>query len=179
MITSRTQWKKRIALCALAAILPLSALADGRLPATSMHGRCDGPPSHGDVSMHPHHEMGRPGFFPGMMPHLPFLHRIELSEEQQDKVFELMTANLPTERAKAKLARKALDDLHKLGAVEPFDPAKARELAAAHGQAMGDLLVMRAETEAKIRALLTREQRSKLDAAERSGEGRCAPSKRS
>lgn len=177
--TSSTVWKKRIALCALAVILPLSAVADGRGGAAGVRSRCDAPPFHGNVSMPSHHEMGRPGFIPGMMPQLPFLHRIELSEAQQDKVFELVTANLPVERAKAKLARKALDDLRKLGAVEPFDSVKARELAAAHGQAMGDLLVMRAETEAKIRALLTPEQRRSLDAAERSGEGPCAPPRRS
>ena len=175
MNTSSPLWKKRLVLSALAAILPLSAVADGRHSASSLHGRCDGPPPVGNVAMYPHHEMGRPG----MMPHLPFLHRIELSEAQQDKVFELMTANLPAERAKAKLARKAMDDLRKLGAADAFDPVKARELAAAHSQAMADLLVMWAETEAKVRALLTAEQRSRIDAAERDGGGRCAPSKRS
>ncbi len=179
MNTSSPLWKKRLVLSALAAILPLSAVADGRHSASSLHGRCDGPPPVGNVAIYPHHEMGRPGMHPGMMPHLPFLHRIELSEAQQDKVFELMTANLPAERAKAKLARKAMDDLRKLGAADAFDPVKARELAAAHSQAMADLLVMRAETEAKVRALLTAEQRSRIDAAERDGGGRCAPSKRS
>jgi len=72
-----------------------------------------------------------------------------------------------------------MDDLRKLAAADAFDPVKARELAAAHSQAMADLLVMRAETEAKVRALLTTEQRSRIDAAERDGGGRCAPSKRS
>ena len=118
MNTSSPLWKKRLVLSALAAILPLSAVADGRHSASSLHGRCDGPPPVGNVAMYPHHEMGRPGMHPGMMPHLPFLHRIELSEAQQDKVFELMTANLPAERAKAKLARKAMDDLRKLGAAD-------------------------------------------------------------
>ncbi|MBL8460074.1 MAG: Spy/CpxP family protein refolding chaperone [Zoogloea sp.] len=175
MNTSSPLWKKRLVLGALAAILPLSAVADGRHSASSMHGRCDGPPPVGNVAMYPHHEMGRPG----MMPQLPFLHRIELSEAQQDKVFELMTANLPAERAKAKLARKSMDDLRKLGAADAFDPVKARELAAAHSQAMADLLVMRAETEAKVRALLTTEQRGKLNAAEGEGGGHCTPSRRS
>ena len=180
MNTSSPLWKKRLVLSALAAILPLSAVADGRGGAPYAQGRCEGPLSGSNVSMHPHshHEMGRPGMLPGMMPPLPFLHRIELSEAQQDKVFELMTANLPAERAKTKLARKAMDDLRKLGAADTFDPIKARELAATHSQAVADLLVMRAETEAKVRALLTTEQRSRIDAAERDGGGRCAPAKR-
>lgn len=162
-------WKKPTVIVALATILPLSVMAAARLPEPPPPGACSGPVHPGHGPLPPPHEMGRSALPPGMLPPLPFLRGIELTEEQQDKVFELTTANLATERARYKAARKAMEELHRLAASGAFDAARARELAATHSQAMGDLLVLRAETEAKVRALLTPEQRRQLETGESGG----------
>lgn len=93
----------------------------------------------------------------------PFLHRLKLDEAQQDQVFALLHALAPRQRAVAKAAAAALKDLLKLSASGRYDAARAKQLADAHAQANAELVLLHVETDAKLRALLTAEQRASLD----------------
>lgn len=98
----------------------------------------------------------------GMEPHLPFLRGIELNEAQQDKIFELMHRQAPLLRDQAKAARRAEEELHRLASAEPFSAEKSRTLAQAYGKAQAEMALLRAETEAKVRAILSPAQRQQL-----------------
>jgi Spy/CpxP family protein refolding chaperone len=158
----------RLAAAAVAISLPLSAMAQGPAVrpgamAQGPHGGPMMPPPPGGPMMPPPH-----GMFPHGMPGLappPMLHGVELTEPQQDKLFELMLAQAPAERARAKEAAKALDELRRLATLDRFDTDRARSLAETHGRALAQLALMRAELDARLRALLTPEQRKQLDEA--------------
>jgi periplasmic protein CpxP/Spy len=168
MKTTRHPWMTRLAAAAVAISLPLSAMAHGPAaqPGTMAQGPHGGsmmPPPPGGPMMPPPHGMF-PGGAPGLAPP-PMLHGVELTEPQQDKLFELMLAQAPAERARAKEAVKALNELRRLATLDRFDADRARSLAEAHGMALAQLALMRAELDAKLRALLTPEQRKRLDEA--------------
>jgi len=151
---------KRLAIGAMVAVLPLAASAQGMEPYGP--GRCPMPPARGSEPL-----ILPPGLGPdirapfGMQ--LPYLRNVELTEAQQDRLFELVVAQAPAERAQAKEAAKALEALHHLAAADHFDVVKAQELATTHGQAVAKLAQMHAERYAKVRALLTPEQRKQVD----------------
>jgi periplasmic protein CpxP/Spy len=117
------------------------------LPPPAMPGPPDGMP-HGMVIL---------------PPPPPFLHRLELDEAQQDQVFALLHAQAPKQRVAAKAAAAALAELRKLSTSSRYDATRAKQLAAAHGQAIAELVLLHADTDVKLRALLTPEQRAKLD----------------
>jgi Spy/CpxP family protein refolding chaperone len=95
-------------------------------------------------------------------PFPPFLHGLQLNEEQNDKVFNLMHAQVPTLRAKAKEARRAHEELQRLSLSVDFDEAKAKSLADAGARAMADMALMRARADQQIYRLLSPEQRRAL-----------------
>ncbi len=86
-------------------------------------------------------------------------HGLNLSEEQQDKVFAIMHAQAPQRREQEKAARKAQEALRALVDSDKFDDAKAAALAQAEGKAVAALALLRARTDAQVQALLTPEQR--------------------
>jgi Spy/CpxP family protein refolding chaperone len=94
---------------------------------------------------------------------LPFLHGADLSEAQQDKLFEFRHAQEPILREKAKVASKAQMELRHLVHMVGFDAAKARALAEAHGKAMADIAMMHVQFESQALAMLTPEQRKRFD----------------
>ena len=162
MKASKTLWIKRIVIGAAVAALPQVLLARGPnaddLP----------PPCPADFV----ERGGAPQFPPEMPGHaapgqpgrpLP-LHDVDLSESQQDAVFDLIHAQLPAQRALEKKAAKSLDELHRLGASDRFNARQARALAEAYAQAQAQLTFNQAELDSKLRALLTPEQRQQLDA---------------
>jgi periplasmic protein CpxP/Spy len=159
MKASKTLWLKRIVLGATVAALPQVLLArgpDAALPP---------PPARPDfvepgTAPLPPPEMGHPG----MMHGLPILHGVDLSEAQQDAAFELVHAQIPAQRTLEKKAAKALDELQRLSISEQFNAKQARTLADAYAQAQAQLVFNRAELEAKLRALLTAEQRQQIGA---------------
>jgi len=117
-------------------------------------GEPDAPPPAG------HHGRGEPG--PDMpFGHLP-LHRLNLTEAQQDKLFAIMHAQAPQRREDDKAIRKAHEALRELGRADKFDDAKAGALARDLGQAVAAEALLRARTEAQILAMLTPEQREQL-----------------
>lgn len=98
---------------------------------------------------------------PGIPPHLRAL---GLTEDQQDRIFDIVHAQVAAQRERMKAARAAHEQLRELVKADRFDAQKARALADAQAKAMSDMMVARAETESRIRALLTPEQRQRLDA---------------
>ncbi|MYN45982.1 periplasmic heavy metal sensor [Pseudoduganella sp. FT93W] len=119
----------------------------------------EGPgPQGGMGPEHGHPPMGEMG--PGHRP--PFLHGIDLTEAQQDKVFAILHAQAPYLREQGKLAAKASEALRALGRAEQYDDAKAVALAREAATAMSNLALQQVRTEQKLLAVLSAEQRKKL-----------------
>ena len=87
-----------------------------------------------------------------------------LTDAQQDKAFALMHAQMPKQREKMREASKAMQELRKLTEADKFDQAHARALADTIGRATGELALMRAELDAQLRSLLTKEQKKAPEA---------------
>ena len=97
---------------------------------------------------------------PGPPPGLPpFLHGIDLSEAQQDKVFAATYAQAPLLREQEKIAFKAHAQLRELAASSTYDDAKAGALANTAAQAMAKISLLHARLEQQLLAVLTPEQR--------------------
>lgn len=161
MTATQHLWIKRFAAGAAAIVLPLAVMAHG--PAGDVPESCSPIPHEGDPMALP-----PPGRFPeapppGGMPIPPYLHGLELTEAQQDKLFALMHDHAPNERDQLKRAVKAMADLRRLAASDHFDADKARILAENHGQALTQMALMHAELNANVRSLLTPDQRRQLD----------------
>jgi periplasmic protein CpxP/Spy len=144
----------------LALAIPLAALA-APPPDAKPEGRgaaCDrdmrGPPG-GPMGGPP------PGMFAGDRPP-PYLMELNLTEDQQDKVFAIMHASAPAIRDQFKAVRKAREALHALGHAAQFDSGSAGSLAQALGKAESQLALLQAHNEHDILALLTDEQRKDL-----------------
>ena len=160
MKASKALWLKRIVIGAAVAALPQALLARGP---DDVPPPC--PPDFVEHGGAPQLPPGMPGHAsPGMMPGQPLLHGVELSEAQQDAVFELVHAKTPAQRTLERKAAKALDELHRLSTSERFDTKQARALADTYAQAQAQLRFNQAELDSKLRALLTPEQRQQLDA---------------
>ena len=154
MKASRTLWIKRIVIGAAVAALPQVLLARGP--------NVDDVPPPGAPSFVERNDATR---LPPEMPGRPFpLHDVDLSESQQDAVFDLVHAQIPAQRTLEKKTAKALDELHRLSASDRFNAKQARALAEAYAQAQAELSFNQAELDSKLRALLTPEQRQQLDA---------------
>jgi Spy/CpxP family protein refolding chaperone len=126
-------------------------LEDGRPAFEGMHGGLRGGPRGGGAGVH----HGAPG--------LPFLHGIELTENQEDKLFQLMHNQAPYLREQQRAHDKALRALHEMRDAEKFDDAAAAKLAQAAAQAQANLMLSHIRTHQKVMALLTPEQRKQLE----------------
>jgi Spy/CpxP family protein refolding chaperone len=145
----------------LAAGLAVAAAAG----AVNAHGRGGfGPGFDGPMGM----GFGGAGFSgPG---HLHGLMRaLDLSDDQRDKIFDIMHAQTPAARDKMKELRKGRDDLHAATVAANYDAKKVRELANAQAKVIADLIVMRTETFNKVYGLLTPEQQKKVAELKDSG----------
>jgi periplasmic protein CpxP/Spy len=104
------------------------------------------------------------GFFPGgewgAAP--PFLAGLKLTEEQQDKVFEILYAAAPAMRAQSKALHKAHEALMEFNTSEQYDEARAKSLADTAAKADSQLTLLRVHAEHEIYVLLTPEQRKEL-----------------
>lgn len=103
-----------------------------------------------------------------MMP--PHLRGLNLTEAQRDKIFEIMHAQAPAMRDKAKALRKAEDELRALTAAADYSDAKAKSLADAGAKAMSEMTLARAKAERQVFEVLTPEQRKQLAEMKASGE---------
>lgn len=93
----------------------------------------------------------------------PFLRGLDLSEAQQDRVFAILHAEVPKQRALEKAERKAGEALRELGRAPELDQARASASAQALGQAIADQEMLRLQTGAELMAVLTPQQRAQLD----------------
>jgi Spy/CpxP family protein refolding chaperone len=132
----------------LAALLAASSVALA-LPAHAHRGGMDGMQGGGGARM---------------------LRGLDLTQEQRDQAFKIFHEQAPAFRERAQAARAAQEALRK-AAVDPnADAGRLRQLADEVGKAHADTALMRAETFRRVAALLTPEQRQKLE--QHRGEGR-------
>ena len=90
------------------------------------------------------------------------LRALGLSEAQQDQVFKLFHDQAPAMHEQMKQVRRSREELRQLSMAERFDEGRARQLADTQAKALAALAVMRAQTMARVREILTPEQRQRL-----------------
>ena len=91
------------------------------------------------------------------------LRGLDLTEAQREQVRGIFKEQAPAMRERMEIARKAHQELRAASLAPGFDSARARELADTAAKALADAAVLRAEAMSKVVALLTPEQRAKLD----------------
>jgi periplasmic protein CpxP/Spy len=138
-----------LAAAGIALAMPLAAHADSPM---------DGPgcPGHGSMGHGGSH--GRFGMFGGHG-----LRGLNLTEDQQDKIFNLRHAQEPAVRAKFKELREARSNLEALTHAPTYDEAKVRALTDKSAAVMAELARMHAKTEYQIYQILTPDQRKQLE----------------
>ena len=147
--------KRFLVAASVALAVPLTAVA--------FQGHPGGHHGCGDFAM-----QGGPGMGGEMMP--PHLRGLNLTEAQRDKIFEIMHAQAPVMRDKAKALRKAEEDLRALTAAADYSDAKAKSLADAGAKAMSEMTLARAKAERQVFEVLTPVQRKQLAEMMASGE---------
>ena len=151
---NQTPIKRWLAVAGIALAVPLSAMAyqghGGKM------GGCDGKPGAQGAGMMQHgHGQGM-----GMM---RGLHRLDLSEAQQDQVFELMHNQAPVMRKQMKALKKVETELQTLKKSPDYSEAKAKELIVSMTQQRADMEMARLQVERKVLDVLTPEQRQQLN----------------
>ncbi|HOI51841.1 Spy/CpxP family protein refolding chaperone [Azonexus caeni] len=154
--------KRFLAASALALAVPLSAMAfqGGK-------GGCDARDGMRGASM----KQGAMMHGGGMMA-MRGLHRLNLSEAQDDKIFEIMHAQAPKMREQMKSLRKSEDELRALKAAPDFSEAKAKQLVDRIAGQRADMEMARLQTERQIMGLLTPEQQKQLADMKQRGPGK-------
>lgn len=143
LLSSRNVERFLIA-ASVALVVPLSAVAFGGPSGNFRH--CGGAEMRAGPGPH------------GMGEMPPYLRALSLSEAQRDKVFEIMHAQVPTMRDKAKAACKAEADLRALGVAADYSEAKAQALADASAKAMAEMSLARVKADRQVFEMLTPEQ---------------------
>jgi Spy/CpxP family protein refolding chaperone len=92
-----------------------------------------------------------------------FLRRLDLNEAQREQVKKIFEEQAPNMRSRMEAARTAQQELRTLAMSPNFDSGRARDLADTAAKAHADAAVMRAEGMSKVFALLTPEQRARLE----------------
>lgn len=151
---SSPNFKRFMAAAALALAVPLAVSA-----APGPQGDCAGMVAPGPQARHGGMERGPQG---GPDALLPGLRGLNLSEAQRDKVFEIMHAQAPGMRERAKAEQKANEELRKLAAAPEYSEAKARALSEAIGKAAAESALARVKLDRQIGEVLTPEQRKQL-----------------
>lgn len=137
--------KQLIAISALAITLPFATLSQAE-PGKSC-SRHDG--KHGQ-----HFKHGG-----AHMPH--YLHALNLTQAQQDKIFAIKHEQAPVQYAQQKQQREAMQALRALSQADKFDDKKAEQLVDQLAKIEKEKVLSRLKTEAKINEVLTAEQREK------------------
>jgi Spy/CpxP family protein refolding chaperone len=91
------------------------------------------------------------------------LWRLDLTDAQRDQMFKIRHEAAPALREKMEAARKARLELRQIAGSQNYDSARARQLADTQAKAMADATFLRTEMMNKIVAVLTPEQRTKLN----------------
>ena len=88
---------------------------------------------------------------------------IRLTEQQQDKLFELRHAQEPALHTQFKELRAAHEQLRTLAQADSYDEARAKQIALRAAQASTEIDLMHARLQHAAFALLTPEQRKRFD----------------
>lgn len=92
---------------------------------------------------------------------MKMLRKLDLTEEQQDKVFELMHKQKPAMRDKMKEMRQARQAIHDAVMSEAYDAKQINQLADKQGKMVAEMIKMRTNNFNQIYSLLTPEQKIK------------------
>jgi len=137
---------------------------DHRGPACEQGDKRGGPGHDGFGERGARHGKGMhgEGFAQGAQFTPPYLRGIDLTDAQKDKVFAITYAQIPAMRDQGKQRHQAMDELRALSNAPAFDDAKAQQLADKLAGLEKQQVLARVRNEAKILAILTPEQRQKL-----------------
>ena len=91
------------------------------------------------------------------------LRHLDLSDAQRDQVLKIFHDQSPAMHERMKAMRAARGDLEKHAFDSAFDRERARAIADTEAKAIADMEVLRAESMARVREVLTPEQRVKLE----------------
>ena len=91
------------------------------------------------------------------------LRRLDLSEAQRDQVFKIYHAQAPAFHEQMKQLRESRKVLREAASSDSYDAARAKAAADTQGKAVAQLALLRVQTAQQVRAVLTPEQRAKLD----------------
>lgn len=109
------------------------------------------------------HDRSEPSLFISP-PFPPFIFReLQLSEFQEDKLFQLSIAQAPAIYEKAKLIHHLRDDLDKQMAASSIDTNAIYAIAEKLAKANSDLMVLQIKNELKLREILTPLQRKNFN----------------
>ena len=107
-----------------------------------------------------------PGEFHGRGQHagpMMQLRRLDLTEAQRDQVFKIFHAQAPAFHEQMKQLRESRKALRDAASGDRYDASRAQAAADAQGKAVAQLALLRVQTAQQVRAVLTPEQRTKLD----------------
>ena len=105
-----------------------------------------------------YHQVGGGGHGPERL-----MRRLDLTDAQRDQVFKIFHEQAPAIREQMNAARNAGRELRQSAMSGNFDRARARQLADAQAKAMSEVSLMRADSMSRVVAILTPEQRQKLE----------------
>jgi Spy/CpxP family protein refolding chaperone len=112
-------------------------------------GHCGAGHLGADAALGPHGHMGR------------LMRKLDLTQEQRDKVFGILHAQMPAAREEARELRAGREALNQAAMSGSYDPEQVRRLADAQAKTLSDLLVMQTETFSKVYEVFTPEQQAK------------------
>ena len=147
----------------LTALLIAAATSLAVTPAFSQHLPPGNPP--------PAHHFDLPPADP--LP--PLLHGIVLSDEQQDRLFELQQNARVTQRGRMKDLMKARGELRQLALSSDFDEARAKKLAETIASAQAELELQHARMDQMALRILSADQRRELASRRSLPAGRDCP----
>jgi len=99
-----------------------------------------------------------------MMPMLRMMEKLEVTDEQREKIWAVMDKNRPAKRQQMTQMMKNRKAFREAERAEPFDAALVRRLAEDQGRSMAEMIVLRAQGRQEIKALLTPEQQAQFKA---------------
>ena len=145
---------RNLVLGSVLAVSTLGLLTTGIVNA-GPYGGCDAPFGARHATLERH------GPRPGGPAH-NLLKRLDLTDEQRDRVFEIHHAQQPAVREKMEALRKGREALRNAAMAENYDSKAVHALADRQAGVKAELIVMRNATFNRIYTLLTPEQREQI-----------------
>ena len=118
-------------------------------------------PAHEGHKAHHHGCMGKGGGMGGGM--VKMLEKLNLTAQQKPQVAQILKDSMEKTKPLREQMKKAFQGMRDVMDKTPGDEAAVRQAAQAVAKAGEDLAVVRGQTKAKINAILTPEQKAKVD----------------